>query len=189
MPEHHLCLILACVIAVTVAGCGGGKSAPGNEDKHEGADNDSRKPGVTIQREGEPPVTYVDDDDPQMLGAIKKARSTVDQFIQALNHPKPSQSEFTVKLLIKDGKHGEHMWIAPVHYKGGKFTGEIGNDPDKVKTVKYGDTVTVAKDQISDWMYVENGKLVGGFTFRVLRDSLSKEKRRELDRSLPFRIE
>jgi len=154
-----------------------------------GCGSDERRPGNTVEREGQPPVTYVEDDDPKMVAAIEKARSTVDQFITALNNPKQSQSAFSVKLLVKDGDHKEHMWILPVRYKDGKFHGTINNEPDKVTTVKIGDEVDVARDQISDWMYVENRKLKGGYTLRVLRDSVSEKERQDFDRSVPFTIE
>ena len=38
----------------------------------------------------------------------------------------------------------------------------------------------------SDWMYVDHGKLVGGYT---LRDRLSPSERPEFDRSVPFKVE
>ena len=155
--------------------CGGGAGEPPS--------------GTTVKREGEPDVTYVDDDDPKMSAAKDKARSTVDQFFAALNSPKPTQSAFSVKLPIKDGEHVEHMCLTPVHFAGDKFVGLINNEPDRVTTVKLGDEAEVAKTEISNWMYVDNGKLIGGYTLRVLRDGLSAEERRKFDESVPFVIE
>ena len=161
-------LLLAGVAAV--AGCG--KAEP--------------QAGDTVKREGEPPIVYVEDDDPKMAAAIDNARSTVDRFIQNLEKPKPSQSGFSVKLPVKDGDNVEHMWVLPVRYENGTFSGTINNEPDKVKTVKIGDQVKVAKDQISDWMFVDDGKLMGGYTIRVLRDSMPEQERHEFDESVPF---
>ena len=90
---------------------------------------------------------------------------------------------------VKDGEHVEHMWILPVRYESGKFYGTINNEPDQVKTVKAGDEVNVAKSEISDWMYVDTGKLKGGYTLRVLRDNMSDKEREEFDGSVPFTIE
>jgi uncharacterized protein YegJ (DUF2314 family) len=42
---------------------------------------------------------------------------------------------------------------------------------------------------LSDWMYLEDNRLVGGYTLRVLRDSVSPEARARMDSQLPFRIE
>jgi uncharacterized protein YegJ (DUF2314 family) len=139
--------------------------------------------------DGQPDVVYLEDDDPKMAAAIKKARSTADKFIAALAAPKPGQVGFSVKLAITEGDHTEHMWITPVRYKDGKFYGQINNDPDQVKTVKIGDQVDVAKAKISDWMYLEKGKLIGGYTIRALRDSQSPAERAEFDRSVPFKFD
>jgi hypothetical protein len=43
-------------------------------------------------------------------------------------------------------------------------------------------------EEISDWMYVDNGRLVGGTTVRVLRNSASEEEGAEFDQSVPFVI-
>ena len=50
------------------------------------------------------------------------------------------------------------------------------------------DKVEFHPSQISDWMYVENGYLVGGFTIQVIRDSLSTEERAVHDASAPYKF-
>jgi uncharacterized protein YegJ (DUF2314 family) len=134
-------------------------------------------------------VTYVADDDPRMNAAIAKARATVNTFIVALKSPKAGQTQFSIKMPVTEGKHTEHMWLFPVDYDGKKFHGPINNDPDLVKNVKIGQEMTVDPTQISDWMYVEKGKLVGGYTLRVLRDAMPPLERAEFDRSVPFTVD
>jgi uncharacterized protein YegJ (DUF2314 family) len=151
------------VLAVVLAGCG--KKHPADK------------------------VTYVAADDARMNAAIEKARSTVNTFIAALKSPKPSQSAFSVKMAFTDGADIEHMWLTPVTYDGTSFQGTVDNEPEKVKNVKMGQRVSVTPSKISDWMYVENRKLVGGQTLRVLRDSLTPAERADFDKSVPFVIE
>jgi uncharacterized protein YegJ (DUF2314 family) len=134
-------------------------------------------------------VTYVADDDPRMNAAIAKARSTIGDFTAALTSPGSSQSEFAVKMAFNDGAHIEHMWLSPVTVDGANFVGIVNNDPERVTNVKLGQRVTVATTEVSDWMYVDNGKLVGGETLRVLRDSLSPDERADFDKSVPFVVE
>jgi uncharacterized protein YegJ (DUF2314 family) len=134
-------------------------------------------------------VTYVADDDPRMNAAMVKARSTVNTFIAALKSPQPGQSAFSVKMAFTDGTNTEHMWLTPVSYDGTQFQGTVNNEPEKVNTVKLGQKVTVAPSKISDWMYVENQKLVGGLTLRVLRDALTPAERVDFDKGVPFVIE
>ncbi len=154
-----------------------------------GCGNSERQVGETVERSGQPPVTYVSESDPKMSAAIKKAQDTVDEFIPALNSPKPTSSGFAVKMPVTDGKNTEHMWVSQVSFKDGKFNGVLGNEPDTVKTFKLGQPVEIAKNEISDWMYIDNSKLVGGYTLRVLRDSMPEKERAEFDRSVPFTVE
>jgi uncharacterized protein YegJ (DUF2314 family) len=134
-------------------------------------------------------VTYVADDDPRMNAAMVKARSTVNTFIVALKSPQPGQSAYSVKMAFTDGTNTEHMWLTPVSYDGTQFQGTVNNEPEKVNTVKMGQKVTVAPSKISGWMYVENQKLVGGLTLRVLRDALTPAERVDFDKGVPFVIE
>jgi uncharacterized protein YegJ (DUF2314 family) len=38
-------------------------------------------------------------------------------------------------------------------------------------------------------MFVENRKLVGGHTLRVLRDAMPADERAEFDKSVPFQVD
>ncbi len=60
------------------------------------------------------------------------------------------------------------MWLTDVSYSHGKFTGIINEDPQSVRNVKFGQKVTVEETEILDWMYLDDGELVGNFTLRVL---------------------
>jgi uncharacterized protein YegJ (DUF2314 family) len=124
-----------------------------------------------------------------MNAAQEKARSTVATFITALKSPKAGQSAFSVKVPFSEGGTTEHMWLTPVSYDGTTFQGTVDNQPEKVKTVKAGQKIGVTLSKISDWMYVENRKMVGGYTLRVLRDGLSPAERADFDKSVPFVIE
>jgi uncharacterized protein YegJ (DUF2314 family) len=134
-------------------------------------------------------VIDVAQDDQKMNAAMEMARSTVGTFTTALASPKPGQRSFTVKVAFSDGKNTEHMWLSPVRFDGSKFHGTINNDPERVSHVKNGDDAQVEPSKISDWMFVEDGKLVGGYTLRVLRDGMSGAERAEFDKSVDFIVE
>ena len=134
-------------------------------------------------------VTYVADDDPRMNAAIEKARSTVNTFITALKTPRASQTAFSVKMAFTDGPNTEHMWLTPVRFDGKHFQGTISNEPEQVKSVKMGQQASVEPSKSSDWMFVENRKLVGGYTIRALRDALPPSERAAFDKGATFVIE
>ena len=94
-------------------------------------------------------VTYVADDDPQMNAAMEKARSSVNKFVAALRSPKPGQSGFAVKMAFTDSNGTKHMWLSPVSYDGKSFHGTVNNEPEKVKSVKIGQKVSVEPSKIS----------------------------------------
>jgi uncharacterized protein YegJ (DUF2314 family) len=134
-------------------------------------------------------VIHVSPDDPRMNAAIAKARASVGTFIAALQSPKPGQTGFNVKAKFSDSGHDEHIWLDNVTYDGTNFQGTIANEPEMVKNVKNGQRVTVPAAEISDWMYLENRKLVGGETVRVLHASLSPADRANFDKSVDFIVE
>jgi uncharacterized protein YegJ (DUF2314 family) len=140
------------------------------------------------KQDGQPNVVAVDDEDSQMDSAISKAKDTVETFIEALKAPKPTQQKFAVKKPFKTNDGGmEHIWITSVRHDGKNFLGELGNDPVNVPSIKFGDPVTVASSEISDWMYLEDGKIVGGYTMRVIRQRMDPAEAAEFDKRIKFK--
>jgi uncharacterized protein YegJ (DUF2314 family) len=134
-------------------------------------------------------VIQVSEHDPKMNAAIEKARASVDTFIAALKAPKPGQTGFNVKKKFEDGRQVEHIWLDQVTYDGTNFEGIIANDPEMAKNVKVGQKATVAPAEVSDWMYIDHGKLVGGETVRVLLEGLSPAERDKFKKSVDFSVE
>jgi len=134
-------------------------------------------------------IAGIPDNDEKMNNAMAKARATVDTFLTALKEPTSNRTRFAVKLHFNDGSRTEHIWISKVTFDGVLFHGVIPNDPQIVKSVKAGQKVSVAKGEISDWMFVENNKLVGGETLRAVRNAFNDKDRIEFDKSLPFVID
>lgn len=134
-------------------------------------------------------VVNVAQDDARMNAAMDKARSTVNTFIAALKSPRSTQTAFSVKMRFNEGKKVEYMWLVPVTYDGKSFHGQVNNTPEKVTNVKLGQEVSLAPSEIADWMYVDNGTLVGGYTTRAVRDSMPPAERADFDKSLPFKVD
>lgn len=134
-------------------------------------------------------VKLAQGDDPKMLVAVEKARTTVETIVSALKAPKPTQASFQVKKAFEDGGMTEHIWLSDVTLDGDQFSGSIGNDPQHVKNVKFGQKATVAKSEISDWMFIDDGKLSGGFSILAMRENMTPAERSSFDKSLPFKID
>ena len=131
----------------------------------------------------------VSDNDKQMDRAVENAQRTLGFFMAALRAKKNGDTVFEIKKGFIDGDKVEHLWIKRVTYDGKKFHGEIDNRPNEVSNVRLGEHVTVAPQDVTDWMFLKDGKLIGGYTTRVLYARLSPEDKAEFDKHAEFKIE
>lgn len=117
-------------------------------------------------------------DQREMDWAIAQARGQTGWFLSQMQAG--NGSDWSVKVPIEDGGQIEHFWLTNISYDGGQFTGLIGNDPGVVSNVSFGDEWTVSHAQISDWMFVRDGKIHGNYTIRPLLKTLPPEKAKQL---------
>ncbi len=113
-------------------------------------------------------VVGVADDDPEMTAAIFKARETLPQFWQVFDKRERGESDFALKVRITDKKGVEHFWATDVVRRDGKTMGTINNDPNTVASVKLGDRIEIPDVDITDWLYMRDGKMVGNLTLKPL---------------------
>ena len=105
-------------------------------------------------------------DEAEMVAATQRAIDEVDSFIADLNSGR--SENYAVKAPVEDAGQTEHFWLTGVSYANDKFTGTIGNEPGMVSNVKMGQEYTLGKTEISDWMYMRDGKMYGNYTMRPL---------------------
>lgn len=139
----------------------------------------SCKDSNKIEREGEPTIYGVKSEDEEMNAAILQANETLDDFKKGLLDP--TADSHALKVKFSNEKGIEHMWIGDIVYKDGQYSGILNNEPEYITEYKSGDKIEVDASKISDWMYLVNGKLHGGYTIRVLRDRMTEEERKQLD--------
>lgn len=145
---------------------------------------------LVSKRSDNPDVYHVPNEEESMNAAIDKARRTVDYFRSSLTAPTPDQQYFSAKARIEDNGEVEHIWLNDVSFDdSGNLFGKIGNEPLSLKNVKIGQEVGIAEDQLSDWMIVENGRLIGGYTLRVLRDKMSPKEQKSFDAGVGLYID
>jgi uncharacterized protein YegJ (DUF2314 family) len=125
-------------------------------------------------------------DDPILEAARRKARDSLTQFTSRLQEPAPSQSHFSVKVAIKSGGMVHYLWLLNIKYLDGRFTGTLGPDARGLDPHHPGEMITVPAEEVFDWMYVDGGKLVGGYSLRALRDQLSGKNREAFEKSMWF---
>ena len=113
-------------------------------------------------------------DEQEMDAAIARARGEVDRFISEL--AQPTGTAYAVKAPIEDANGTEHFWLVDVTYQNGQFEGTIDNEPGIVGNVKMGQKWTIKKTDISDWMFMRDGKMYGNYTMRPLLKTMPADQ-------------
>ena len=132
-------------------------------------------------QDGQPAVEEVD------LVGRETARDEQDQAEHRLGRIR--DTDFEVKKAFVDGHNAEHLWVGDLKWDGTNFRGKINNKPHDLRNVKLGQSVVVAPQEISDWMFIKNGKLIGGYTTRVLYARLSPQDKARFNKEADFKIE
>ena len=142
-----------------------------------------------LHRPGQPDYVQVKDE-ALMDRAIAQAVKTQGQFVTALASQSPGTSSFAIKkgFATPSKDDFEHIWLIDVKWDGSKFLATVNNEPVETKSVKFGDRVEVLPTEISDWMYVENRVLRGGYTIRALQAQSPPDEQAEMARQMPFEI-
>ena len=123
-------------------------------------------------------------DQAEMQQAIAEAQATFDQFLARARNPQPGDEAFNVKVKVSDGKTTEHLWVGDLKLDKEPFEGKLTMDADFLKDVKAGYGYRFTRADVSDWMYMANGKLQGNRTLRVLMKSMPPEQVADLKKKL-----
>jgi uncharacterized protein YegJ (DUF2314 family) len=146
---------------------------------------------------GDPnPVTMVPKGDPAMTAAFAHAAAGLDGFLAKWRSPPPGADRFAVKVglvdatgapgyaLVRPGEGAasqvEWFWVSHLQAEGANFSAEIANDPDELQNVAFGQTIHFARQDIGDWMYFQNGKIIGNATACPALAHGSAEERRQM---------
>lgn len=142
------------------------------------------------ERKGEPDLVYVPGEDERMAWAIEKAGLTIHYFENSLKNPLPQQQYFSIKVKIVDGEEVEHIWLTDTEFdQDGNLFGVVGNEPVNVTTVSLGQQIGIDRALISDWMIIEDGRLIGGYTIRAIRDGIDQAERKSFDDSIGMYVD
>jgi len=135
-------------------------------------------------------IYTVQADDEDMNNAIHKAKITLDLFDSALYSNDTNFNSFTLKVKFLYGKdNAEHIWVADVYKDEEEYVGIVNNEPEHISGIKFGDTIIVKKNDITDWMYLDKDFVKGGFTMKLLRSRMSAAERAEMDSASYYKFE
>jgi uncharacterized protein YegJ (DUF2314 family) len=108
------------------------------------------------------------DNDPRMKAAVTEARKTWPDFVKAFESKPENSESFAVRFPFKSGTEQEFMWVEVISISKDSIRGKLANEPVWSKDLKLGDDVTRKVSELTDWLYLNDGQIVGGFTVKVL---------------------
>ena len=124
-----------------------------------------------------------------MDGAVGKARNSLNIFIEKIATPHADRTIVAVKVRFSPPDSlPQDIWVDGVTYTNGVYRGNMGDDIPSLR-LKFGQKITVDEKDIVDWMIVEDGKLIGGYTIRLAMQRMSPEERERFLRSLDYSID
>ena len=127
--------------------------------------------------------------DSELEAASEQARDTLDDFIGKIATPHADRTFVAVKVRFRPPDESpQDIWVDEVTYSNGVLRGSIGDDIPSLK-FEAGEKITINEEDIVDWMIVEDGKLVGGYTIRLAIQRMSTEERERFLETLDYSIE
>ena len=133
------------------------------------------------------PTSPFSADDQGMQRAIEQARRTLPEFFRHYSDPLPHHEYFLIKALFETEQRGEHIWVANVDASVSPLVGIVANETS-FPGLKFMEPVSFRPEQITDWMIIENGYMVGGFTNQVAMSRMTEVERAEYLASLPYKV-
>ncbi len=133
------------------------------------------------ERPGIPTIYSVHRDDIEMNEAINSANQTIKIFEEALLRKDRNYKFFAIKSRFKTPRGEEHIWLRNIFIRENEYWGIVGNLPEDISEIEVGDTIRIINETISDWMFLDSGRLKGGYTIRLLRARMSDNERQKFD--------
>ena len=128
-----------------------------------------------------PRFDYVRSDDPAYQKTIADAHKLLAHFRSMLPSDGTPRSNALIKTRLIDGDNSAFMWLSNTAIDGDNFTAELFEVPDSLPSYNVGDRLTVALEELMDWMVNENGRLTGGFSLRYNRARMSDAEKLDFD--------
>lgn len=140
-----------------------------------------------VDRAEKDDLYIVEKEDADMKDAFRQARRGLDTFLTTWRNPSTESANFSVKVGVKEGENAEYFWISPFRHGTGRFIGVVNNEPQMVSSVKLGGEITFTKDQIVDWLYYRQGKMVGNYTACAMLKNEPESERRAFEQRFGLR--
>jgi uncharacterized protein YegJ (DUF2314 family) len=117
-------------------------------------------------------VSTLHADDVRMTEAIAEARRRWPEFVEAFQTRSAPDSGYGIKAPFEQGDRVEHLWIEVDRADAVGATGKVVSRPIALARPRYGDEVTVAANEVTDWAFQDGERTGGSFSDAIVREAL-----------------
>ena len=137
-------------------------------------------------------ISTVDQNDQEILRIAQEARAGLPIFFRHLTRPETGESHFSVKYpftAVSDcGVNTEQIWLMDIRFRNGRYYGMPANTPVHA-FINKSEAVHFLADEITDWMFIRDGKIIGGQSIKYLLERIPEEQRTGRQNSLLLMFE
>jgi len=132
------------------------------------------------------PTTEIEQSDKEIGRIAENARNALPTFFRNLARPEAGANNFFVKytLTADDSSSTEQVWLGNVRVKDGICYGVLANSTNLLNSKKKGSTIVIDTDKITDWMYIQDGKIIGGRSIKYLLEKIPETQRSKDQRKI-----
>lgn len=113
-------------------------------------------------------------DDATINAAYRQARERLPRFHELMSAKTPGT--YQVKFPLTQNGATEHIWLQVDAHRNGTFHGRLANEPNNGNAYKLGQRMSVAAEQVEDWMVMSGDVIYGGYTTRVALADFPEEQ-------------
>ena len=138
-------------------------------------------------------IARMEHSDEALLQIAEDAQRTVHLFFRNLLRTDLGGENFSIKYpFMADSDSGivsEQVWLSGIQFDNGLYYGVIVSEPQHLTGMRRGDTVMFDVDEITDWMYTQNGRIIGGRSIQYLLEQIPEAQRSEEQRRILLRFD
>ncbi|GHU08370.1 hypothetical protein FACS1894151_04170 [Spirochaetia bacterium] len=126
-------------------------------------------------------VLQIEAGDMELFRIAAQARESLSFFIRKMQNPAEGERDFQVKYPFPasadSGFESEYLWLKDIVFFDGTYYGTISAEPYYTNYHKKGERVPFALDDITDWMFVSGGRIIGGLSIKYLIEKIPEMER------------
>jgi uncharacterized protein YegJ (DUF2314 family) len=140
------------------------------------------RPVTDASRRNKPaPAIEVDQSDREIERIADNARRALPIFFRNLSRPENGANNFYVKYPLRsDDGSVEQVWLGSIRLRNNTYYGTLANTTRSRSRKR----VTIDTDKITDWMYIQDGKIIGGRSIKYLLEKIPESQRNEDQRKI-----